>query len=139
MGRWLHAGVAQAVDLGATVIYVLPAGAPCALPGPPRPAIGAALQSLTLSITQRLIQEMSGLSGAVTIKVLPPVCPLAVSAADFGHAAELIARTRRTSLEWIGSGDIDLPAPERLSRSMSTFRLLPATGEPHGQLAIHRA
>ena len=109
----LNAGVAQAVDLGATVVYVLPTGAPCALPGPPRSAIGVALQSLTLLIAQRLIHEMSGLSGAVTIKVLPPLCPLAVSAADFGHAAELIARARRTSLEWISSGDIDLPAPER--------------------------
>jgi NTE family protein len=68
---------------------------------------------LTLLIAQRLIQEMSGLGGAVSIKVLPPLCPLAVSAADFGHAAQLIDRARRASLEWIRSGDIDLPAPER--------------------------
>ena len=110
----LHAGVVQAVDLGATVVYVLPSGAPCALPGPPRRAVGVALHSLTLLIAQRLIHEIAGKGGAVTIKILPPLCPLAVSAADFGHAAHLIARARRTSLEWIGSGDIDLPAPERL-------------------------
>ena len=109
----LHAGVAQAVDLGATVVYVLPTGAPCALPGPPQSAVGVALHSLTLLIAQRLIHEIAGLQGAADIKVLPPLCPLAVSAADFRHAAQLIARARRTSLEWISSGDIDLPAPER--------------------------
>lgn len=109
----LHAGLAQAVDLGATVIYVLPTGAPCALPGPPRTAVGVALHSLTLLIAQCLINEIATLGGAVTIKILPPLCPLAVSAADFRHAVQLIGRARRSSLEWISSGDIDLPAPER--------------------------
>jgi NTE family protein len=109
----LHAGVSQAVDLGATVVYVLPTGAPCALPGPPQSAVGVALHSLTLLIAQRWIHEIVGLQGSAEIKVLPPLCPLAVSAADFRHAAQLIARARRTSLEWINSGDIDLPAPER--------------------------
>lgn len=110
----LHAGVAQAVDLGATLVYVLPTGAPCALPGPPRTAVAVALHSLTLLIAQRLIHDIAGLQGAAaTIKVLPPLCPLAVSAADFRHAAQLVARARRTSLEWISSGDIDLPDPQR--------------------------
>jgi NTE family protein len=109
----LHAGVSQAVDLGATVLYVLPTGAPCALPGAPQSAIGVALHSLNLLIAQRLIHEIAGLRGAATIKVLPPLCPLEVSAADFRHAAQLIARARRASLEWIDSGDIDLPAAER--------------------------
>jgi NTE family protein len=109
----LQAGVSQAVDLGATVVYVLPTGAPCALPGPPQSAVGVALHSLTVLIAQRLIHEIAGLQGAAEIKVLPPLCPLAVSAADFRHAAQLISRARRTSLEWISSGDIDLPSPER--------------------------
>ena len=109
----LHAGVTQAVDLGATLVYVLPTGAPCALPGPPRTAVGVALHSLTLLIAQRLINEIAGPGGAATIKILPPLCPLAVSAADFRHAAQLIARARRSSQEWISSGNIDLPAPER--------------------------
>jgi NTE family protein len=91
----------------------LPTGAPCALPEPPQSAGGVALHSLTLLIAQRLINEIAGLQGAAEIKVLPPLCPLAVSASDFRHAAELIARARQTSLEWISSGDIDLPAPER--------------------------
>jgi NTE family protein len=136
----LNAGVAQAVDLGATVVYVLPTGAPCALTEPPRSAIGVALQSLTLLIAQRLIHEMSGLGGAVTIKVLPPLCPLAVSAADFGHAAELIARARRASLEWISSGDIDLPAPERFLALHDHGSTASSHGaRPHGLVAIPRS
>ena len=108
-----QSGVAQAVALGATAIYVLPTGAACALPEPPRSAIGIALHALTTLIERRLATEMAAYAGAATIRVLPPLCPLAVSAADFGHAAELIARAHRTSLEWISSGGIDLPAPER--------------------------
>ena len=106
-------GVAAAVDLGATLIYVLPTGSPCALPAPPVSAVGTALHALTLLIQRRLAREVADLAGAATIKVLPPLCPLRTSAADFTHGAELIARSRQASTEWIHSGDIDLPAPER--------------------------
>jgi NTE family protein len=83
--------------------------------------------SLTLLIAQRLINEVAGLKGAVTIKILPPLCPMAVSAADFRHAAQLIGRARRSSLEWISSGDIDLPTPERF---LALHRHLPRKA-PH--------
>lgn len=108
-----HTGVAQAVDLGASVVYILPTGAACALRRAPRTAAGVALHSLTLLIEQRLIHEIAALDGAATIKLLPPLCPLAVSAADFSHASELIKRARRSSLRWIDSGGTELPDPER--------------------------
>ena len=106
-------GVAGAVDLGATLIYVLPAGTPCALPAPPNSAIGTAVHALTKLIEQRLAREMADLAGAATIKVLPPLCPLRTSAVDFTHGAELIDRARQASLAWIASGNIDRPAPEQ--------------------------
>ncbi|HET7690073.1 MAG TPA: patatin-like phospholipase family protein [Nocardioidaceae bacterium] len=108
-----QSGVAQAVALGATTIYVLPTGAACALPKPPRSAIGVALHALTTLIERRLANEMAAYADAATIKVLPALCPLSVSPADFGHAAELIARSHQASREWIADGAIDLPAPER--------------------------
>jgi NTE family protein len=108
-----HAGIAQAVELGASVVYVLPAGAACALSRAPRTAVGVALHSLTLLIEQRLIHEVAAMRAAATIKLLPPLCPLAVSAADFSHAKELIIRARRSSLRWIDSGGTDFPDPER--------------------------
>jgi NTE family protein len=108
-----QSGVAQAVALGATTIYVLPTGAACALPKPPHSAIGVTLHALTMLIERRLANEMAAHADAATIKVLPALCPLAVSPADFGHAADLIARSHHASREWIASGEIDLPAPER--------------------------
>lgn len=107
------AGVGHAVDLGADLIYVLPSGTPCALPAPPRSAVGVAVHALFVLMQHRLADEMAALAGAAAIKVLPPLCPLAVSALDFSHAAELIERSHRASTEWIAKGDIDLPSPQR--------------------------
>lgn len=106
-------GVAVAVDLGATIVHVLPAGTPCALPAPPASAIASALHALTLLIEQRLARDVVRMSGVATIKVLPPLCPLSTSAFDFSQAADLIARSRKASEEWINGGGIDLPEPER--------------------------
>lgn len=83
-----HTGIAQALDLGASVVYILPTGAACALPRAPRTATGVALHALTLLIEQRLMHEMAALQAATTIRLLPPLCPLAVSAADFGHVTQ---------------------------------------------------
>jgi NTE family protein len=108
-----RSGVGEAVALGATTVYVLPAGAACALPEPPRSAIGVALHALTTLIQNRLATEMATYADAATIKVLPPLCPLSVSAANFGHAADLIERSHDASRAWIAAGNLDLPAPER--------------------------
>jgi NTE family protein len=108
-----HTAVSTAVELGATEIYVLPAGYPCALSEPPTAALDVAVHALTLLIEQRLIAEVAAHADAAAIRVLPPLCPLAVSAADFSRGAELVARSRRASEEWLDSGGVDLPDPER--------------------------
>lgn len=110
-----HTGVSQAIRLGADTVYVLPAGNPCALPAPPSSAVGMAVHALSLLIQQRLAREVAELvaAEAATIRVLPPLCPLRVSASDFGHAAELIGRSRRRTTDWIRSGAVDLPDPHR--------------------------
>ena len=121
-------GLADAVDLGATLIYVLPAGTACALPAPPASAIGSALHALTLLIEQRLAREVAELAGSVTLKVLPPLCPLRTSAADFTHGAELIAASRQASMAWIASGDIDVPSPDRFLAAHRHRRTTSLTG-----------
>jgi NTE family protein len=108
-----QSGVEHAVALGAQTIWVLPTGHPCALDRPPQSAVGVALQALTLLTQERLITGVGTQHPDVTIKVLPPLCPLAVSAADFSHAAELIERARRTSTAWLAAGNDDLPRQER--------------------------
>lgn len=108
-----HTALGRAVDLGATEIFVLPAGYPCALTSPPKSALGSAVHALTLLIEQRLIGEVARFAGAATIRVLPPLCPLRVSAHDFGHAAELVDRGRRTTSAWLDGGGDELPHQER--------------------------
>jgi NTE family protein len=108
-----HAAVRQAVERGADEVYVLPAGYPCALRRPPTSAVGVAVQALALLIQHGLIRDIARYPGPASIRVLPPLCPLSVSAADFGHADELISRARRTTGDWLDSGATDLPEPER--------------------------
>jgi NTE family protein len=64
-------------------------------------------------IEQRLILEVAAFPGHAELKVLPPLCPLAVSSADFGHAGELIERAHGATGHWLDSGGPALPAPER--------------------------
>ena len=106
-------GVAHALELGATTVYVLPTGAACALPGPPASALGTALQALTLLIQRRLAHDVATCPPTTTIRALPPLCPLRTSPVDFTHGAELVERARRASDDWIDSGAIDAPRPER--------------------------
>jgi len=108
-----NAALSQAVALGADEVYILPAGFACALERPPGTALGTAMQALTLLIEQRLIIDVAQFAGPGAIKVLPPLCPVAVSATDFGHAAELIDRARTATGAWIDSGGPSLAAPSR--------------------------
>jgi NTE family protein len=119
-GRWLvdgamaaHSGVLQAVRLGATEVYLLSAGVACALPAPPRSALGVAMHALTQLIEQRLIAAVADPPPGATVKLLPPLCPVAVSPADFSHAAELIRRGRQASAQWLADGNENLPDQAR--------------------------
>jgi NTE family protein len=105
--------VFQAVALGADRVYVMVAGTACALDRPPAHPVGAALHAVTLLLQQRAVLETKALSGMVDIRVIPPLCPLTVSAADFGHAYDLIARARLAAADWLDSGADAEPAPER--------------------------
>jgi NTE family protein len=129
-----HAALSQAIALGAEEIYVLPAGFACALQDAPQSALAIAVQALTLLIQQRLVMEAHHLAGSVDLKVLPPLCPLAVSSSDFGHARELISRATAASARWIDSGGTDLPGPARfLSLHDHRESTVPETMEAHAE------
>lgn len=108
-----NAAVSQAVALGSDVIYVLPTGYACALDDAPATPLSSALQALTLLIEQRLILEVAHFAGHTDIRVLPPLCPLSVSSADFRHGAELVARARTATERWLEQGGPRLAHPER--------------------------
>ena len=129
-----NTAVSQAVALGAQRIVVLPAGVACALLEPPATPLGAAMHALTLLIEQRLMVEIAHLSHRAEIVVLPPLCPLSVSAIDFGMADELMSRAQRAAGEWLDSGRDHLPHPERfLSLHGHTRAHQPPSGDVSGR------
>jgi NTE family protein len=109
-----NAAISQAVALGADRVYVLPTGYACALTAPPSRPIGMALQALGLLIQQRLINDVALYADRVELVVLPPLCPLDVSPADFSQSADLIMRARAVAGSWLDGGNPSPRHPERL-------------------------
>jgi NTE family protein len=105
--------ISQAVALGADRVVVLPAGVACALPAPPRSAVGTAVHALTLLIEQRLALDVAAYAPNVELIVLPPLCPLSVASTDFRSAALLIDRATTMAGRWLAAGNHRLPHPER--------------------------
>ena len=108
-----NSAISHALGLGADVVYVLPTGYACALESAPTSILGNALQALTLLIEQRLILEVAHYAERADIRVLPPLCPLTVSSADFRHGALLIDRAAVATSRWLDAGRQHLPHPER--------------------------
>ncbi len=108
-----NAAISQAVALGADRIFVLPAGVACALTEPPASPYASALQALSFLTQQRLIHDVSVYADQVDLHVIPPLCPLSVSSADFSHAAELIGRARSATARWLDNRSDELPHQER--------------------------
>jgi len=116
-GRWYMDGgvinntpISHAVQLGAGTIWVLPAGYPCALSSPPSTALAMALQGLSTLVEHR-IGLVAGLwNGVVDLRVVPPLCPINVSPADFSHASELIERAYISTSAWLVAGCPDIRA-----------------------------
>ena len=109
-----NAAISQAVALGADRVFVLPTGYACALTEPPSRPLGVALQALGLLIQQRLINDVEFYADRVELIVLPPLCPLDVSPADFSQARQLIDRARAVAGIWLDGGNPSPRHPERL-------------------------
>ena len=99
-----HTPIAAALDLGAGTIYVLPTGYSCALPTPPRTALGTALHGLNLLIVQQLKDAIRHCRDRADIRVVPPPCPQDVSPHDFSRAAEQIDRAEALTEQWLDTG-----------------------------------
>lgn len=93
--------ISVAADLGADSVIVLPTGYACALPAPPRSALGLALHAVTLAIQRRLVDDVIALQDSLDLRVVPPLCPLAVSPIDFGRGGELADRAYRSTSRWL--------------------------------------
>lgn len=96
--------ISHAADLGATTIWVLPAGTACGLERAPTSALAIALHSISVLINRRLQRDVDELQGELDLRVLPPLCPVTVTPTDFSRARELIDRSYEQSMAAIGAG-----------------------------------
>ena len=62
-----------------------------------------ALHALTLTINQRLAIDVARFEEAVNLRVIPPLCPIAISPIDFSHSAALIEQSHETTREWLST------------------------------------
>lgn len=112
--------ISDALELGATTIYVLPTGITCELPDPPRAAIAMLIHAITLLVNQRLAEDIERFSSNAELIVLPPPCPVDVLPSDFGHADRLI----KQSYELAGAV-LDHPDPSGYWTPRSLERMQP--------------
>ena len=127
-----NAAISQAVALGADRVFVLPTGVACALTAPPASPFATAMQALSFLTQQRLLHDVTAYADLAELHVLPPLCPLGVSAGDFRHAAELVDRARRATGSWLDDGGDRLAHPERFL-SLHHHAHTPTKGGGHVQ------
>ena len=100
--------IATAVRLGATRLIVLPCGFTCVDKAVPRHAIGRAMHAITLLGARQLRQDFTHYSKRVTLRLVPPLCPLAHSSYDYSNGAALIDSARHSTRRWLDAGGLDL-------------------------------
>ena len=83
---------------------MLTTGAACELQEAPRTVLEMTLHAITLAINDRLAVDIRQYENKVDLRVAPPLCPVRVNPADFGHAAELIERAEQSTSEWLDEG-----------------------------------
>jgi NTE family protein len=107
--------ISTALRLGATRVIVMPTGLSCALEKPPRGAVAFALHALNLLVMRQLLSDIERFSDRAEIVVVPPLCPVSVSAYDFSQTADLIHRAEATTRLWLKKKGLDGEgAPEEL-------------------------
>jgi NTE family protein len=97
--------LAHADSRGVDDIYLLPAGYPCAGP-PPTSAVGVALTALAVMLHHQLLREVRAYAGHARLHVVPPLCPLVTSPADFSSGAALMGRARAETSDWLAGGSL---------------------------------
>jgi NTE family protein len=105
--------VTTAVALGAHRVVVLPTGWSCALTEPPASALGMALHAVSLLISRQLRVDIERLRGRAEVRVVPPLCPIAVGPHDFRLTGAWIERAAISTRQWLDGGGLeraDVPA-----------------------------
>jgi NTE family protein len=107
--------ISTALKLGATRIIVLPTGMSCALDRSPRGAVAFALHALNLLVMRQLLSDIERFADRAELVVVPPLCPVTVSAYDFSQTADLIHRAEANTRLWLRKNGLESEgAPEEL-------------------------
>jgi NTE family protein len=107
--------ISTALKLGASRVIVLPTGMSCALEKPPRGAVAFALHALNLLVMRQLLSDIERFSDRAELAVVPPLCPVTVSAYDFSQTADLIRRAEATTRLWLRKKGLEREgAPDEL-------------------------
>ena len=96
--------ITQAIEAGATEVWVLSTGYSCALAEPPGSAIAMAMHSVALLVQQRLVLETVGRDYPVPVHLIPPPCPISVTPIDFSQTHDLIDRAHAGTRQWLANG-----------------------------------
>lgn len=105
--------VRAAVELGADQVWVLPTGASCPLTRPPESALEMMLRGLQLALNAQMAAEIASCQAEADIRLVPPLCPVTVSPADFSQAADLMRRAAEETARWLAR-EPGFDAQERL-------------------------
>jgi NTE family protein len=103
-GTTANTAIDHALTLGADTIYVLPCGFSCGLRSVPRTVLDMAMHAFNVMLEQQLIVALGQPHPGVELLVVPPLCPVSVSGADFSATDELIERAERATKEWLANG-----------------------------------
>ena len=111
--------IATAARLGATRIIVLPCGFTCVNKAVPQHAFGRAMHAITLLGARQLRQDFERYAERVTLRLVPPLCPLHTSSYDYSNGAELINAARASTRNWLAGGGLDQAGfpPELMAHS----------------------
>ena len=93
--------ISHAVGLGADTVWVLATGHACGIEAPPSSALGMGLLGLSLVINQSLALDVQLFEPQVDLRLVPTLCPLTVSLADFSQAGEIIERAHAQTRQWL--------------------------------------
>jgi len=58
-------------------------------------------------VQQRLLLDLVRYAGVIDLRVIPPLCPVAVSPTDFSQADDLINRSYALAADWLQRGPVD--------------------------------
>jgi NTE family protein len=99
--------IATAVRLGATRLIVLPCGFTCVDKAVPRHAVGRAMHAITLLGARQLRQDFDHYADRVSLRIVPPLCPLDQSSYDYSRGAPLIAAARESTRTWLDAHGLE--------------------------------